>query len=265
MSANVLSVVIIEDHALVRENLKMGLEVKLGYNVLGAFVNPLEAKAFLEQCDHLPDVILMDVGLPEMDGIEATYRFKKLWPHQKVVMITSYNDAKTIQASFKVKAEGYCTKETSLDELKQALDTVMDGHRWLDPRVADVLLNQPLNPVPVVHEPEANTQSAKEEQTSKAFPSKSSFSSGLRASRQAGMEFAIDNVLSSRELDILRLIADNSTNEEIASKLKLSEAWISGYIQNIITKLTVNNEMEAVQLAMESGFVEDAALLNQQY
>lgn len=248
--------VLVEDHSLLRENLKMGLELKGGHTIVATCSNGKELLQFLEKCPEasLPHLILMDVGMPEMDGLEATYQLKKKWPQLPVLMITSYNDAATIQNAFRVKAHGYCTKETALDELQQAMHTVVSGYRWLDYRVARTFL--PNGVGAKVYKKEAFGP-----QNDTPDEGQSAFKEGSARLNSGKARVNVESVLNARELQILKLVAENASNDEIANKLKLSEAWISGYIENIISKLAVNNEVEAVELALESRFLDKAPLL----
>ena len=259
---------IVEDHTLLRENLKLGLERFDAFQVQYDFENgALAYEFFSEHPDQLPDLILMDVCMPEMDGFETTYRLKRKYPDLKIVMLTSLNDSKAVQTGFKVKADGYCTKDTGLSEMMTVIDKVIAGDKWIDPRVAHFILE---HKVPVAKGLKSDSKTSQ--------PNKGSFAPNYGSApntpnnrpyefedqnRGPVMMHPIEDVLNSRELQILEMIANNMSNTEIATNLKISEAWISGYVENILLKLSVNNEIEAVQLGLDCGYLDQSSLLEE--
>lgn len=174
-----------------------------------------------------------------------------------------------------VKADGYCTKDTPLDELHRAIETVQEGHKWLDARIAQFLLKHP--PQAVQQALVALAQNQTQTQSQTAAPVKQAtlpvyhysqvntppIVANVNPAAHRG-QIQVENVLTPRELQILELIAQGLNNNDIANKVSISEAWIHGYIDNILVKLAVSSEVAAIEIAMECGYLQSAPLLEQQ-
>jgi DNA-binding NarL/FixJ family response regulator/tRNA A-37 threonylcarbamoyl transferase component Bud32 len=128
------TILIVEDQPVLRTGLKVSLETLKRYQIVGEAVDG-EA-AILETQRLRPDVVLMDIGLPSIDGIEATWKIKQLLPHTRVVMFTSSAESDDVTAALGAGADGYCTKDTSIDQVANAIEGVMRGETWLHPSIA---------------------------------------------------------------------------------------------------------------------------------
>lgn len=223
-------VLIVEDHPMTRVGLRMLLEKDAAIDIAGEAANGLEAVALAESAR--PDVILMDIGLPEMDGIEATQRVKKAHPGVRVIMLTSKDNEQDVFASLSAGADAYCMKGISIDALTAAIEAVREGTAWLDPAVARMVLgrfqNSPPAPEPAAQSPASTPQAA----------------SG-----------AADCPLTAREFEVLRLIVDGLSNPEIADRLSITKATAKAHVHSILQKLCVDDRTQAAVLAMRQGYV----------
>ena len=225
-----ISVLIVDDQEIVRVGLKVVLEKQVpgqqNIEVIGVAIDGLDA---LEKLEALkPDVVVMDIGLPFMDGVETTRQVKGKNENIKVVMLTSHRDDRHIFAALAAGADGYCLKETSGEQLCFAVRSVFDGAAWLDPLIARKLLSASLNNLKSLDASSIKEQDSKE--------SKKDIES-----------------LSSRELDVLRLVTDGLTNQEIAEKLVLSVETVKTHMRHIMEKLRVSDRTQAAVKAMREG------------
>lgn len=213
--SDTIRVFLCDDHNLFRQGIKKLLELESGINVVG------EASDGQEMLDKLkkagPDVILMDMGMPNMDGATATYKVKKILPGVKVIILTVYEDEAHIFQAIKSGAIGYLLKDVSLDELIEAIYSVYKGEALIQPVVATKVLKE--------------------------------FAMLDKRKIKEGDKFYND--LTEREKEILRFIALGGTNKEIAQKLSLSEKTVKNHISNIFQTLHVNNRTQAAIYALE--------------
>lgn len=213
-------VLIIDDDPMMRIGLKHSLANQSQIEIVGVaedgFLGVETATAL-----H-PDVVIMDVGMPHMDGVAATQQIKQQLPDIKVVMLTSHTDQTEVIAALSSGAEGYCIKGTSVEQLVKAIEVVCEGATYLDSQVAQAVINQLKPPAP---------------------PSKTS------ATISPG-------TLSERELEVLRLIVDGYSNPDIAKALYLSEHTVKTYVRGVLNKLLVNDRVQAAVVALRSGLVE---------
>ncbi len=225
-----ISVLIVDDQEIVRVGLKVVLEKQVpglsNIEVIGVATDGLDA---LEKLETLkPDVVVMDIGLPFMDGVETTRKVKAKNENIKVVMLTSHRDDRHIFAALAAGADGYCLKETSGEQLCFAVRSVNEGAAWLDPLIARKLLSASLSNLKALDASALKGQDTKE--------GKKDIES-----------------LSSRELDVLRLVTDGLTNQEIAEKLVLSVETVKTHMRHIMEKLRVSDRTQAAVKAMREG------------
>lgn len=218
-SDSLVRVLVVDDDPMMRIGLKHSLANQSQIEIVGVaedgFLGVETAIAL-----H-PDVVIMDVGMPHMDGIAATQQIKQQLPDVKVVMLTSHTDQTEVIAALSSGAEGYCVKGTSVEQLVKAIAVVCEGATYLDAQVAQAVINQLKPPAP---------------------PSRTS------ASTPQG-------TLSERELEVLKLIVDGYSNPDIAKALYLSEHTVKTYVRGILNKLLVNDRVQAAVVALRSGLV----------
>lgn len=226
-------VLIVEDHQMTLVGLKMLLEKNNAVEVVGEAANGMEAIRLAEQLQ--PEVILMDIGLPEMDGIEATQKIKGVHPGIRIIMLTSKDNEDDVFASLSAGADAYCMKGIAIEALTSAIEAVKEGAGWLDPAVARMVLGRFQNGAPV-----SETGSAIRNGMTEASPQE-----------------PIDCPLTVRELEVLKLIVDGLSNPEIAERLTITKATAKAHVHSILQKLCVDDRTQAAVLAMRQGFVKN--------
>jgi len=218
-----VKVLLVEDHEMTRMGLQVGIEKNPELELVGEAADGLEGVAKVQKL--LPDVILMDIGLPEIDGIEATRRIRELHIDTKILMFTSRESEDDVFAALGAGADGYVTKGTSVAQLGAAILAVHSGASWLDPTIARMVLNRATQQTTA-------TQEAKNP-----------------------AEFAKNAGLTQRELEVLALISDGLSNPEISDKLVISRATAKAHVHNILQKLCVENRTQATITAVKEGLI----------
>ena len=218
-----LRVILVEDHMLTRIGLKTALEDSGEIEIIG---ETEYGEVGVELAQKLnPDVILMDLGLPNMDGIEATKLIKQNDPEKKVIVLTSHRSEMEITGSLGAGADAYCLKDINPDRLISVIQTVYEGAAWLDPAVAKIVLK------------------------------KFSQENLINDDSEDMQEIKSKSPLTERELQILQFLADGSSNNEIAKELSLSQHTIKTHVGNILHKLSVDDRTQAVVKALREGWV----------
>jgi DNA-binding NarL/FixJ family response regulator len=223
---------LVEDHQMTMMGLKMLLERNDTFEIVGEADNG--AKALELARSLMPDIILMDIGLPEMDGIEATQRVKTEHPGIRIIMLTSKDSEQDVFAALAAGADAYCMKGISPESLTAAIRAVKEGTAWLDPAIARMVLGRFQKP------PGA------EGKISSAAP-------GVQSGN--GELYLEDCPLTSRELEVLKLIVDGLSNPEIAERLVITKATAKAHVHSILQKLCVDDRTQAAVLAMRQGYV----------
>ena len=214
MTSNIL---IIEDHELTRFGLKTAFEA---CDFLGEIFEAESAEKGLEVFDNNNiDLIIMDLGLPGMDGIEATKQIKSKNKDIKIVVLTSHNDEQEVLNSLKAGANAYCSKEINPKRLIQVVQSVLDGAAWFDPAISHIVL-----------------QAATKAQESVSKPEK-------------------DYGLTTRETQILKLITEGYSNIEIAQELFVSINTTKAHVASILQKLEVDDRLQAALKALKERLV----------
>ncbi len=224
MSKNI-KVTIIEDHDMTRMGLSFALSNNESIKVLGTSADGLEGVN--QALDLKPDLVIMDIGLPTIDGIEATRKIKNAMPEIKVLMNTSRDNEDDILDSFAAGADGYITKGATSDQTISAIKAVSEGVGWLDPAIARVVLSniRKNNQVQAKHG-EINYQKGK----------------NLYG-------------LTEREMEVLALLVEGLKNPQISKKLVITIATTKTHVHNILQKLYVKTRSKAVATAMKDGLV----------
>ena len=206
-----LRVLLVDDHQVVRMGLRFVLEDVEGVQLVGEAGSADEAIA---QCDLLhPDVVIMDIKMPDKNGIVACRGIIARWPQMNVIMLTSFADDRLIAEAIQAGAIGYVLKGVSTDELVRALDAVRDGGALLDPAITRRVLSL------MRHQ----------------YPEENQFSE-----------------LTKRERTVLSLVAQGETNRQIAEDLVISEKTVRNNVSIILSKLGLSNRIEAAMFAIES-------------
>jgi len=210
------SVLLVDDHKIMRDGIKAILERSAEFTVVGEAENGTDA---LRLCKELrPELILMDIGLPGLSGIEVTTEVARHSPRTKVVILSMYDDEHSVVSAIRSGARGFVLKKASHDDLVDALRTVAKGGSYLSPQVSDKLL----------------VRIQRGDLDSKPEPT------GLEG-------------LSPRELQVLRLVAEGQTSKEIAVVLDLGLQTVRSYRKTMMKKLGVNNVASLTQLALAAG------------
>ena len=207
-------VLIADDQALFRRGLYVVLGTEEGIEVVGEAENGEEAVAKAE--DSAPDVVLMDVRMPKLSGIEAARQIRDLSPTTKILMLTVSDEEEDLYEAIKAGANGYLLKEISVEEVAEAIRAVVQGQSLISPSMASKLLNE--------------------------------FNSLARRAEER-QQFPVPT-LTSRELEVLRLVAKGMSNREIAEDLYISENTVKNHVRNILEKLHLHSRMEAVIYAV---------------
>jgi NarL family two-component system response regulator LiaR len=210
-----IRVLIVEDHAIVRDGIRSLLSMEPDIEVVGEADNGQDGIVLAERLQ--PDVILMDLMMPRMDGCVAISRIMASQPEARVLVLTSFAAEEKVFPAIKAGAFGYLLKDSDSEELIQAIRQVNCGESSLDPRIARMVLQ------------EVRTE--------------------LQSESPAGLSQQVDP-LTPREIEVLRLVAQGLSNEEIAEKLVVAERTVRTHVSNILGKLHLANRTQAALYAL---------------
>ncbi|GAA2862208.1 response regulator [Nonomuraea rubra] len=237
-------VVVVDDQAVVREGLVLLLGLLPGIEVVGSAGDGEAALRVVEA--ERPDVVLMDLRMPRMDGVEATARIRAAYPGTQVVVLTTYSDDESVLAALRAGARGFLTKDADADDLASAVATVMRGDAQLDPTVQRLLLDTMPPPPPPAPAQPAPPHTQHREPARRDQPP-----AGLH--RPAGGDSRSPDGLTPRETEVLRLIAEGLSNAEIATRLYITEATVKTHINNLFAKAHLRDRAQAVTYAYRHG------------
>ena len=210
-----VSILIVDDHTLFRSGVRKMLEVEEGMSVVGEAATGREA---LEQARELvPDVILMDIKMPDLDGIQAARTLSREMPHVGIIFVTMFEDDEFIFKGLQAGGRGYILKDAGPDTMLRAIRAVAHGESLLGSTVAQKVMRQ--------------------------------------FSELPGKQTPLFDDLTPREMEVLKLIAEGMANKEIAQDLVISEKTVKNHINNIFSKLHVNDRSQAVLYAIRKGLV----------
>jgi DNA-binding NarL/FixJ family response regulator len=217
--AEAIRILLVDDQKLMREGLRILLELEPDLQVIAEAGDGQAAVA--AYADDQPDVVLMDVRMPGMDGVEATWRLCERWPQARVIILTTFDDEEYIFEGLRAGARGYLLKDVSGAELADAVRKVAAGGALIEPSVARKVLAEFARLSPPARTPEEG----------------------------------LPEPLSEREQAVLRLLAIGLSNREIAERLSLAEGTVKNYVTNILQKLGVRDRTQAAVRARELGVV----------
>jgi DNA-binding NarL/FixJ family response regulator len=213
-----IRVVVVDDEALVRDGISLMLDVESDIEVVGEAGTGVEAIAVVRETE--PDVVLMDIRMPEMDGLEATARIVESEDSVRVIILTTFDPDEYVYEALRAGASGFMLKDTPRNELAAAVRTVFDGGAMLSPTITSRLIGRFTDRLSV----DTKTSNRLEQ-------------------------------LSNRELDVLVEIAHGRSNDEISDRLFIGAATVKSHINRLYTKLGVRDRAQAVAFAYESGLV----------
>jgi DNA-binding NarL/FixJ family response regulator len=236
----IIKVLLVEDHALTRIGLKTALKRTDDIEVIGEATNGVEA---IEMAESLaPDVILMDVGMPMMDGIQAAKAIVEKNPLARIIMLTQHDNDRDIMASLAAGAAGYCLKDVEPARLFVAIRAVSAGDAWLDASIATRVLRF----YTAITDPTSNQPAA---------PKPAAIAQTTPAKTSDILDRPAPEALSARETEVLKLIVDGLSNQDIADKLIISLPTAKTHVRNILNKLSVDDRTQAAVHAMRRGLV----------
>lgn len=210
-------ILIIEDHQLLREALELLISKEPDFEVVAEAGDGRQGLQLLSQ--RVPDIVILDVGLPEMNGIETCRQIKKLAPRTGILALSMHSSRRFVTEMLRAGASGYVLKSSGFRELIDALKTVVKGHRYLSPEIVDVVVDEAL-------------KGSSEEMMSP-------FSS-----------------LSSREAEIAQLLAEGKTAKEIGFSLRIAVRTVDAHKKSIFSKLGVSNIAELTRMAIQESIVD---------
>ncbi|MCM2536052.1 response regulator transcription factor [Neobacillus pocheonensis] len=221
-------IAIIDDHQLFREGVKRILEFEKSFQVVAEGDDGSEAVNIVKS--YHPDVVIMDINMPEMNGVEATRELAEKYPDTKVIILSIHDDENYVTHALQTGASGYLLKEMDADALIDAVKVVVDGGSYLHPKVTHNLVNEYRR---------------------------------LTAGRTRGGTYVPTveirrplHLLTRRECEVLQMLADGKSNRGIGEALFISEKTVKNHVSNILQKMNVNDRTQAVVVAIKNGWVE---------
>ena len=212
-----IKVLIVDDHTLVRDGIRALLELVADVEVVGEAVDGRKALEKVEQL--MPDVVLMDLAMPIMGGLEATRRIRKRFPGTKVLALTQYDDSDYVIPVIEAGARGFVTKMAAFSELASAIQTVYRGESFLSPSAATALVQE--------YQQKANVEGEKDPY----------------------------HQLTDREREVLKLVVEGHTAREIADMLVVSPKTIEWYKTGLMNKLNIHNKTDLIKFAIRKGII----------
>jgi DNA-binding NarL/FixJ family response regulator len=217
MAKSKTKVIIVEDHKLFREGLKSILSDKAGLEVVGEAGDGLEAIRTVKKCQ--PDIILLDLSMPKMNGISVMREIKSQFPEIKIMALTIHESDQYVLEAFEAGADGYCLKDAGRNELMVAVESVLQGKRYISPSVSDNVLEGYLT-------------------GRKKLKSKTSW-----------------DTITQREREVLKLLGEGYQNKEISDMLHISVKTVEKHRANIMNKLDLHNAAALTAFAIDHGLV----------
>lgn len=209
-----MKILICDDQAVIRDGLELLLKLEKDFQIVGCAQDGAEAVELTAK--HQPNLVLMDLKMPGMNGIEATREIRRKFPQVKILVLTTYDDDEWVFDAIRAGADGYLLKDTPRQKIVEAIRGTLSGKSFVDPGVAGKLLQQV-------------------------------------AGQQPQPASLLTQKLTEREADVLRLLAKGLTNAEIAAALSLSEGTVRNHVSAILEKLGVSDRTQAAVIAIRHG------------
>ena len=207
-----IKVAIADDHALIREGIKKLLELEESFEIVALAGDGIEALECIRTTE--PDVILLDINMPNMNGIDCLKQIKSDYPETKVIMLTIHEDAEYLIETINIGAEGYVLKDADVSSLMKAIQKVVQGEVYIHPTLSGILVRE-------------------------------------YKRKDKNMEDVIGNNLTKREFEVIRLISRGYNNKEIAVELFISEKTVKNHVSNIFKKIKVTDRTQAALYAIK--------------
>ena len=211
-----IKILLADDHAILRHGLSRSLSQQEGFDVVGQCSDGITAARMARELD--PDLIIMDIRMPEMNGIEATREILRDFPKKKIIALSMHSSKRFVTEMFKAGANGYLLKDCEFDELLNAIHTVMDGKIYISPSVGDILVDNFIKP--------GGTQQ---------------------------LDGSIYSTLTKRERQVLQLLSEGKTTKQIARQLFISPKTVEAHRLNIMNKLDIDNVAQLTKYAIQEG------------
>ncbi len=208
-----IKIILADDHKIVRDGLRTLIQRETDMDVIAEAEDGDIVVKLVQQL--LPDLVIMDIVMPSMNGIDATRDILKKHPTIKVIALSMHSDKRFVIGMLEAGASGYLLKDCAFEELATAVRAVMSNQMYLSPRIADVIINR---------------------------------------HSECSLNSSLSPVLTAREVQILRLLADGVPSKDIASSLHISVKTVQAHRQNIMRKLNVNSGIDLVKYAIREGF-----------
>lgn len=227
MNSQKITIALIDDHKLFREGVKRILSFESSFEVVAEAGDGKEVEALVEK--HKPDVVLMDINMPEINGIEATKQLLEKHPDTKVIILSIHDDETYVSHALQSGAQGYLLKEIDTESLLEAIRVVHDGGSYLHPKVTHNLV----------------------EEYRKLVQSKQATNGLHEIEHRKPL-----HLLTRRECQVLQLLSEGQSNRKIAETLVISEKTVKNHVSNILQKMEVDDRTQAVVKAIKNGWVE---------
>lgn len=215
MSKKKIKVLIADDHALMRQGLKQILELENNIKIIAQASNGEET--IEETLKHKPDVILLDINMPKLNGIEALRRMRSIGIQSKVIILTLHDDKEYLCETVNIGANGYVLKDADSDSLVKAINDVMDGKSYIQPSIANLLVSE------------------------------------IRSKEHKSADEMRIEALTKREYEVLTLIAEGLNNKEIAGRLFISEKTVKNHVSSIFRKIEVSDRIQAAIFSFKNN------------
>jgi DNA-binding NarL/FixJ family response regulator len=224
-------ILIIDDHQLYREGIKRILEFEEGFEIVGEGEDGSDALQLVKKLK--PDVVIMDINMPNMNGVEATRTLVRTFPNTKVIILSIHDDENYVSHALQTGASGYLLKEMDVEALIEAVKVVAEGGSYLHPKVTHNLV--------------------------KEFRRLAETANGNRSDSSNGIKYHVRrpyHILTRRECEVLQLLAEGKNNKKIGEALFISEKTVKNHVSNILQKMNCVDRTQAVVEAIKRGWVD---------